>query len=183
MVKVKICCIQSLEEAKRAVSAGADAIGLVSEMPSGPGVIPEEAIKEICAGVPPFVSTFLLTCEVDPHSIARQQKITGANTLQLVGAISTQSMKQLKAELPGIKLVKVIHIEDGSAFEMARDYETYSNALLLDSGNTQETVPKLGGTGKVHDWTISHRIILNSSIPVILAGGIIGSCYVEIHGD
>ena len=37
--RVKICCIKSIEEASMAVGYGASAIGLVSEMPSGPGPI------------------------------------------------------------------------------------------------------------------------------------------------
>ena len=44
---VKICCIASIEEARTAVALGATAIGLVSAMPSGPGVIPEAEIREI----------------------------------------------------------------------------------------------------------------------------------------
>ena len=36
MVKVKICCISSIEEAKLAIGHGAAAIGLVGRMPSGP---------------------------------------------------------------------------------------------------------------------------------------------------
>jgi len=46
-IKVKICCIQSIEEAKLAIKCGASVLGLVSEMPSGPGVISEDLIVEI----------------------------------------------------------------------------------------------------------------------------------------
>ena len=61
--RVKICCIASVEEAWLAIEAGASAIGLVSEMPSGPGPIPESLIAEIAATIPPGVSSFLLTCQ------------------------------------------------------------------------------------------------------------------------
>jgi len=44
--RVKICCIASVEEAQAAIAAGASALGLVSAMPSGPGVIEEDAIAE-----------------------------------------------------------------------------------------------------------------------------------------
>ena len=50
---VKICCISSIEEAELAIKYGAIALGLVSEMPSGPGVISEDLIEEIASSVPP----------------------------------------------------------------------------------------------------------------------------------
>lgn len=55
--RIKICCISSVDEARQAIALGADALGLVSYMPSGPGVIPEELIAEIAAAVPPPVAT------------------------------------------------------------------------------------------------------------------------------
>ena len=55
--RVKICCITSLEEARLAIAYGADALGLVSQMPSGPGVIDEAEIAKIAATVPPPVSS------------------------------------------------------------------------------------------------------------------------------
>ena len=67
--KVKICCIGSVEEAWLAIRHGASALGLVSEMPSGPGVIPEETIADIASAVPPFVASVLLTSKNDASSI------------------------------------------------------------------------------------------------------------------
>jgi phosphoribosylanthranilate isomerase len=52
-VRVKICCIRDVEEARLAIGAGASALGLVSEMPSGPGVIDEATIAEVAAAAPP----------------------------------------------------------------------------------------------------------------------------------
>jgi phosphoribosylanthranilate isomerase len=47
--RFKICCIATSEEARLAIRHGASAVGLVSAMPSGPGPIPEERIREIAA--------------------------------------------------------------------------------------------------------------------------------------
>src|SRR5262247_1766626 len=82
--RVKVCCIASVEEARAAIERGADALGLVSAMPSGPGPIPEERIAAIAAAVPPPVATFLLTCLQTAGEIEAQQRRSGANTLQLV---------------------------------------------------------------------------------------------------
>ena len=79
--RVKVCCIGSMEEARLAISSGASALGLVSEMPSGPGVIPEPLIVEIARSMPPAVSSFLLTSRQDAPSILAQQRRTGVNTL------------------------------------------------------------------------------------------------------
>src|ERR687890_1956375 len=81
--RVKICCIASVEEARVAVECGASAVGLVSAMPSGPGVIDEELIAEIAARVPPPVATFLLTCRQEADEIVEQQRRCRVNTLQL----------------------------------------------------------------------------------------------------
>ncbi len=70
--RVKICCIASEAEASLAIRLGASALGLVSEMPSGPGVIAEETIRRIAKGVPPGVSSFLLTSRQDVDSIVAQ---------------------------------------------------------------------------------------------------------------
>ena len=51
-----------------AIRYGASALGLVSEMPSGPGVIDEDSISEIASKVPPPIATFLLTSKQDRKS-------------------------------------------------------------------------------------------------------------------
>ena len=104
--RVKICCIRSLEEAGMAIEAGAAALGLVSKMPSGPGVIPDEMIADIAARVPPGVATFLLTSELNVSAIIAQQKRMGVNTLQIVDRLETGSHQELRAALPGIGLAR-----------------------------------------------------------------------------
>lgn len=69
MRRIKICCINSIEEARLAINRGASALGLVSAMPSGPGVIDEMLIAEIICAVPPTVATFLLTSHQDADAI------------------------------------------------------------------------------------------------------------------
>src|SRR6185312_2649829 len=46
------------------------------------------------------------------------------------------------------------------------------DALLLDSGNPHLAIKELGGTGRVHDWTHSARIVRKCGKPVFLAGGL-----------
>lgn len=171
-MRVKICCIQDFEEARLAIRYGASAIGLVSAMPSGPGPIPEERIAEIAAQIPPGVATFLLTSRQDASSIIDQQRQLRTTTLQLVDAVPFEDLKILRRELPGIRLVQVIHVRDERSVEEALAVAPLVDALLLDSGNPALPVKVLGGTGQTHDWTLSRKIVDRSGKPVFLAGGL-----------
>jgi phosphoribosylanthranilate isomerase len=170
--RLKVCCIQSPAEAELALAAGADAVGLVAAMPSGPGVITEAAIAEIVARVPPPVATFLLTSEVNAAAIIAQQRRTRANTLQLCDAVGADVLRELRRELPTVKRVQVIHVSGPAALDEAREVAPWADALLLDSGNPALAVKELGGTGRVHDWSVSRRIREAVRIPVFLAGGL-----------
>jgi phosphoribosylanthranilate isomerase len=170
--RVKICCIKSLEEAEMAIRYGASALGFVSAMPSGPGPISEDLIAEIISRVPAHILTFLLTSKQDAPSIIDQQRRTKANTLQLVDAVSLDTYRELRKALPGVTIVQVIHVIGSDTVESATTVSPFVDAILLDSGNPNLAVKQLGGTGRVHDWTISKRICSEVSSPVYLAGGL-----------
>ena len=170
--RVKVCCIASVEEARAAVACGASAVGLVSEMPSGPGVIDEALIGEIAARVPPPVATFLLTCRQDAASIIGQQRRCRVNTLQLCDRVPAQAYAELRAALPGVSLVQVVHVTGEESFGEAMEAARHADALLLDSGNPALAVKELGGTGRTHDWRVSRRVVEASPVPVFLAGGL-----------
>jgi len=170
--KVKICCIQSIEEAKLAIEYGASALGLVSEMPSGPGVISEDLIVEIAKQVPAEISTFLLTSKTNAEEIITQYKKCRTTHIQLVDNEDIDIYKRLKDELPAVKIVQVIHVTGEESIGEAITVSNYVDLILLDSGNQKLTVKELGGTGRTHDWSISKEIVENVNVPVFLAGGI-----------
>jgi phosphoribosylanthranilate isomerase len=170
--RVKVCCIKSIAEAWMAIEAGASALGLVSRMPSGPGAISDDAAAEIAAAVPPSVDTFLLTARQDVEAIAAQQRAAGARTLQLVDALPEGAHAGLRAALPGVKLVQVIHVTGPGSLEEAEAVAPHVDALLLDSGNPTLEVKELGGTGRRHDWELSGRIRAAVDVPLFLAGGL-----------
>jgi phosphoribosylanthranilate isomerase len=172
MTRVKVCCISSVEEAKIAVGLGASALGLVSEMPSGPGVITEALIAEIATQVPPAIDTFLLTSRTDAEEIVVQQQRCGVNTVQLCDRLPERAYEELRAAMPGVSLVQVVHVSDEESVVEALRIAHQVDALLLDSGNQSLAVKELGGTGRTHDWSLSARIVRESSAPVYLAGGL-----------
>jgi phosphoribosylanthranilate isomerase len=170
--RIKICCISSLEEARLAIGYGASALGLVSQMPSGPGVIEEDQIAEIATAVPPPVATFLLTCRQNAEAIIAQQRRCGTNTIQICDRLTQGSYRDLKQALPGISIVQVVHVVGPESVEEAVAAAQEVDAILLDSGNPALKVKELGGTGRRHDWALSRRIREQISIPLFLAGGL-----------
>ena len=141
--RIKICCISSSDEAKMAIKFGAAALGLVANMPSGPGVITDEEILKIAQSVPPAISTFMLTSETSAEEIIEHHKRTLTNTIQIVDELKEGTYQKIREVLPAIKIVQVIHVID-----------------------------ELGGTGRVHNWALSRKIVEQSKVPVFLAGGL-----------
>jgi phosphoribosylanthranilate isomerase len=170
--RIKICCISSIEEAKLAIAHGASALGLVGPMPSGPGVITDELIFEIAKTVPPPIGTFLLTSETKAEDIIAHHAKVLTNTIQIVDALSDGSYQQIKAALPFVKLVQVIHVLDEASIDEAVRISEEVDALLLDSGNPNLSIKVLGGTGNTHNWKLSRKIVEQSKVPVFLAGGL-----------
>ena len=170
--RIKICCISSLEEAGLAVQFGASALGLVGQMPSGPGVISDNLIFEIVRQVPPPIGTFLLTSETDAQAIISHQKKVNTNTVQIVDALESGTYTEIRHALVGVKIVQVIHVTGEESLDEAQRIAPEVDALLLDSGNPNLAVKELGGTGRTHNWAVSRRIVESVAVPVFLAGGL-----------
>ena len=172
MTNIKICCIGSEDEVQLALRYGIDNLGFVSEMPTGVGVIPESLIRDLVQLVPSGVRTFLLTNEYDISRIIEQQSFTGVNTLQLVSRVTEDVLVELRERLPGVSLVRVIHVTGIEAVEEAKQIAPYVDGLLLDSGNPDKPEDGLGGTGHTHNWELSTEIVKLVEKPVFLAGGL-----------
>lgn len=170
--RLKICCIGNEEEAALAVRHGADALGLVGAMPSGPGVIDDALIGRIARDLPAGVSAFLLTQERRAQAIADHVLRCGVSTVQVVNHVDPSELARLRSKLPYVRVVQVIHVEGQEALDLLAGYEPHVHAFLLDSGSPTATVPLLGGTGRVHDWEVSAAFVRRSNRPVFLAGGL-----------
>ena len=170
--RVKICCIACVDEAALAVACGASALGLVSHMPSGPGVIGDELIAEIAAAIPPAIGTFLLTSRQAVADIIEQQRRCRTNTIQICDHLTVGTHRELKDALPGISVVQVIHVTGRESVEEAAQVAPHVDAILLDSGNQKLAVKELGGTGRMHDWSLSRAIRERINVPLFLAGGL-----------
>lgn len=170
-INVKICCIKSNNEAHQAFNYGASSIGLVSKMPSGPGIISDRLIKQISESSPTSLKTILLTSDTDPYKIVNQYKKVRTVNIQLVSQINDDDYEVFRQALPNTKLIQVIHVIDEISITNAINISNHVDYLLLDTGRPKNKV-ELGGTGRVHDWNISRLIRDRVNIPVILAGGL-----------
>lgn len=170
--KIKICCISSLEEAFLAIKYGADAIGLVGKMPSGPGIITDELISLIAREIPPPIATFLLTSERKALDIIAHHQKVQTNTIQIVDSLPLEEYAIIRQAIPLVKIVQVIHVLNEKQIDEALEVEPWIDAILLDSGNPNLKVKILGGTGNQHDWKLSRKIREAVKKPVFLAGGI-----------
>jgi phosphoribosylanthranilate isomerase len=170
--RVKICCISSVQEARMAVAAGADALGFVAAMPSGPGVVSDATIRAVTADVPPPLATFLLTSRTRGLEIVEHIQHCGTNTVQIVDHIDPGELAVLAVALPMVRRVQVIHVEGPQALDLIPRYEPYIHAFLLDSGKPGGTMRELGGTGRTHDWDVSREFVRRAKKPVFLAGGL-----------
>jgi phosphoribosylanthranilate isomerase len=155
-----------------AISHGADALGLVGKMPSGPGPIPDWLIAEIVKKIHPPVASFLLTSEQSSEEIIYHVKRVDTNTVQIVDELTTGTYTDIRTALPHLKIVQVIHITGEESIDEAVRISPNVDALLLDSGNPKGTIKTLGGTGNVHNWDLSREIVKAVDIPVFLAGGL-----------
>jgi phosphoribosylanthranilate isomerase len=141
-------------------------------MPSGPGVIPEAQIAQIAADIPPTIESVLLTSLQDTDAITAQHRRCRTSAIQLCNRLTRGTHKDLRAALPEISLVQVVHVCGKAAIEEARSVARHVHAILLDSGTLARDAEQLGGTGRTHDWSISRRIRETVKTPVILAGGL-----------
>ncbi|MGQ0739759.1 MAG: phosphoribosylanthranilate isomerase [Bacteroidota bacterium] len=170
--RVKICCISSAEEAALAIRYGADALGLVGKMPSGPGPIADELIASIAKNIHPPVFSFLLSSEQSANGIISHVKRVNTHTVQIVDELTDGSYRQIREALPHLRIVQVIHVTGEESVAQAIQLHNEVDAILLDSGNPKAAIKTLGGTGNTHNWEISRSIVQVVRVPVFLAGGL-----------
>lgn len=170
--RIKICCISSIAEAKMAIRLGADALGLVGRMPSGPGPIDDELIATITRQISPPVASFLLTSEQSSAGIIRHLQKVHTNTVQVVDELTEGTYQEIREAIPTLRIVQVIHVRGEESIREALRLQEHVDAFLLDSGNPAAVVKTLGGTGVKHDWNISQTLVSEVQVPVFLAGGL-----------
>ena len=153
-----------------ATAAGADLLGLVGPMPSGPGPIDDAAARATAAAAPPWATPVLLTAGESAEEIAGHARRVGVWAVQIVSHVAPEVHLELDRAVPALARIQVIHVEDRGALDLLGRYAPHVSAFLLDSG--RPAARELGGTGRVHDWEVSAEFVRRSPRPVFLAGGL-----------
>ena len=169
VIRTKVCGITRIDDAGVAAEAGADAIGCLVGLD---GASPDEASPEVAravfASLPPYVARVLVTHRTTVAEVFDLARATGAQVVQLHGAFPLEAIPELRHAAGHLTVVKCVHVVDDGSIEEALRAADAADAVLLDS----RTPDRIGGTGRVHDWSVSARIVDGSPRPVILAGGL-----------
>ncbi len=169
-VRVQIAGITSPRDALLAAEAGADAVGFTIGLPPGaPDDTPPEAAAAAVRALPPFVTPVLITYRRDAAEVAALLEAIGARTAQLHGGASGEAVARLRALVPGVKVIRVVHVRGPEAVTEATAVDD-ADAILLDTYDP--ATGRRGATGKTHDWRISAAVVRSVRLPVILAGGL-----------
>jgi len=167
---VKVCGTTSESDIAVAVAAGVDALGFLVGLvyPSEDELTPEEA-SALIRGMPPFVTSVLVTHQSDARVVSGLCERIPAAALQLHGEFVLDDIPVLRSSFPGMKIIKAVHVTGPGAVDAAKAAAAYADAILLDT----QTATRIGGTGEVHDWSISRAIChAVRPTPTILAGGL-----------
>ena len=167
---VKICGIQTYEEACAALDCGATALGmLVGLTHRAEDRIDAATAAGILRRLPTGTEAVLVTHLLDPDAVAGLAAGIGTRTIQIHDDMTLADLQRLRRLAPGTRLLKAVHVTGEDALDRARAYASDADALVLDS----RTADRLGGTGRTHDWSISRRIVAAvAPLPVYLAGGL-----------
>ncbi|WP_327051017.1 phosphoribosylanthranilate isomerase [Halomicrococcus gelatinilyticus] len=160
MTRVKVCGITSERDLQAAVDAGADAVGLLVDVPvDSPREISPGRAADLAGSVPPFVTTVLVTMPDDPGRVVELARSVDPDAVQVHGT-GRGDLAFLASTLDA-DLVRAVD----ATSERPADYDGVADALLLDAAAT-------GGTGETHDWERAGDLVDGLDSPVVLAGGL-----------
>jgi phosphoribosylanthranilate isomerase len=165
VTRVKICGVRTPEDLHLVADAGADAVGVISEVSvdTHREVDPETA-ADLVAAAPPFLTTTLVTMPDDPSEAVELAATVLPDVLQLHADFDAEGFETVRAET-GRKVVAAVDAADP---DRVRELDGAVDALLLDS-TTDEGA---GGTGETHDWGAAADLVTDLATPVVLAGGL-----------
>lgn len=177
VVIVQIYTAQSVNEALALAGVGVDHVGITVSDRGLPGEIDPSTGKEIVAALAGVAGTVALTVETDPVAVQVFAAALRPDILHLCGSTSdfppaaVGALRQwIGRRNLSIQLMQAIPVTGPEAVAEARRFSPHVDWLLLDS--VTDHVEGIGAAGVVHDWSISRRIVEESPVPVILAGGL-----------
>ncbi|MFC6973837.1 phosphoribosylanthranilate isomerase [Halomicroarcula sp. GCM10025709] len=164
MTRVKICGVTSAEDRDAVVAAGADAVGVIHGVPvDTPREVGEETAKHLVDGVPPFVTSVLVTMPTTVQAAVRRVDAIEPGAVQIHDGLSPAELGALRRRVSQ----QVVAVVDAAADDLA-EYASRADAVLVDSVDADGA----GGTGETHDWERTRELVGSLDVPVVLAGGL-----------
>jgi phosphoribosylanthranilate isomerase len=161
--RVKICGTTTPEDRDAAVRAGADAVGFVVDVPvETPRELEPTRAARLIDGVPPLVTSVLVTMPGSVTDAVELQQQVGADALQIHGSLDPDGLETI-GERVDVALLAGVDADGDVA-----GYAAVADALLVDSTDKQGG----GGTGETHDWDRTGRYRRTLDVPLVLAGGL-----------
>ena len=171
-MRIKICGIRNRTDLDAALSASPDAVGfLVGQVHPSPDFILACTARRLARSLPPFVQPWLVTHLSKPEEVLALADAAAIWNIQLHGESTPEEVSAIRDALPPCaKLVCAVHPEPQDAFFEYADYAPFIDAYLIDTLNPK--TGQVGGTGLTGNWTRAARFVQESTVPVILAGGL-----------
>jgi phosphoribosylanthranilate isomerase len=160
MVKVKVCGITNLGDARVAANAGADAIGLV--FAESPRRVSVERAKEIAAALPQDVLKVGVFVDAGPEEVLRIAREVGLDYAQLHGDEPPEAVAEIRGG--GVGVMKALRVRNAEALAVIEQYG--ADLFLLDAWSAKAR----GGTGVRFDWELAKTLIGRDNI--VVSGGL-----------
>src|SRR2546423_13826549 len=132
MVKIKICGITNLDDARVAIAAGADMLGFNFYRSSPRFIEPDEA-RKIIDSVARESEVIAVGIFVDEplESVIETVRVSGVAAVQLHGDESVAYCAELKSASNGITIIKTLRVSDSFQPKAATAYPV--DAIMLDA--------------------------------------------------
>ena len=160
MVRVKICGITNLIDARLAADLGAHALGFIF-YPKSPRAVRPEVARDIIAKLPPFVMSVGVFVDEEAETVRGIAETAGLDWVQLHGKEPPDYCCELNR-----RVIRGFRIKDASSLSILPEYQGSVQAFLLDTYKAGTA----GGTGETFDWELARKA--GELGPIILAGGL-----------
>ncbi len=165
MTRVKVCGLTREEDLERAVGAGADAVGVVCDVPvETPREVEPVRAAGLLEAVPPFVTGVLVTMPDDVDRAVDLVETVDPDAIQVHGGLAPADLETLGEAVD----VAVLYAVGADDVETARTYDDVVDGLVVDSVDADGG----GGTGETHDWERTRAATADLASPIVLAGGL-----------
>ena len=174
MYRIKICGLVHREDISASIDAGADALGFLlgrTHRAEDSLTLPEAV--DLIQAVPGHIWSVLVTHLTDPSTIIDYCRRTKCRALQIQEDINISDLARIRTALPGLSVIKAILMDSREAeklYSQAAELAPYVDAFVCDS--VDRPVDRIGGTGRIHDWSFSRKLVGRLESPVLLAGGL-----------